>query len=120
MGHYKDLLAYQKGYLLALRIHSVSKKFPDEEKFSLTSQIRRSSRSVCANLAEAHKRRIFKKYFISKLNDCESENTETEVWIEFAKDFSYVESAEYLELIALNTEVGKLIWYMMTHSEKFI
>ena len=120
MGHYRDLLAYQKGHSLALKIHLVSKKFPAEEKFSLTSQIRRSSRSVCTNLAEAHKRRKFKNYFVSKLNDCESENTETEVWLEFAKDFSYIEAADYRELIALNTEVGKLIWYMMTYPDKFM
>lgn len=67
MGTYKDLLAYKKAYALALKIHEITKHFPPEEKFSLTDQIRRSSRSVCANLAESYKRRRYKDYFISKI-----------------------------------------------------
>lgn len=65
MGHYKDLLAYQKAYQLAMKIFHISKKFPPEEKFSLTDQVRRSSRSVCTNLAEAYKRKRYKDYFIA-------------------------------------------------------
>lgn len=80
MGYYKDLLAYKKGYELAMEIFTLSKKFPNEEKYSLTGQIRRSSRSVCANLVEAYRRRRYPDYFICKLNDCETENAETQVW----------------------------------------
>lgn len=120
MGQYKDLLAYQKGYELAMKIFILSKRFPPEEKYSLTDQIRRSSRSVCTNLAEAFKRKRYKAYFISKLNDSDTENAETEVWLDFAKDCSYLDSVEYNELIALNTEVGKLVWYMINNPEKFI
>ena len=120
MGQYKDLLAYQKGYELAMKIFILSKKFPPEEKYSLTDQIRRSSRSVCTNLAEAYKRRRYKDYFISKLNDSETENTETEVWLDFAKDCSYLDPVEYQNLISLNTEVGKLIWYMISNPGKFM
>jgi four helix bundle protein len=69
MGHYKDLLAFKKGYELAMEIFTISKSFPPEEKYSLTDQIRRSSRSVCANLVEAYRRRRYKDYFLSKLND---------------------------------------------------
>jgi four helix bundle protein len=98
MGQYKDLLSYQKGYELAMKIFILSKKFPPEEKYSLTDQIRRSSRSVCTNLAEAYKRRRYKDYFISKLNDSETENTETEVWLDFAKDCSYLDTVEYRTL----------------------
>lgn len=119
MGCHKDLLAYQKGYALAIKIYHISKKFPPEERFSLTDQIRRSSRSVCTNLAEAYKRRRYKDYFVSKLNDSETENTETEVWLDFAKDCSYIDTEEYEELVTLNTEVGKLVWYMIHNSEKF-
>jgi four helix bundle protein len=119
MAYYKDLLAYQKGYSLALKIYQISKRFPPEEKFSLTDQIRRSSRSVCTNLAEAYKRRKYNNYFISKLNDSETENTETEVWLDFTKDCLYITNEEYHELIALNTEVGKLIWYMINYPDKF-
>ena len=78
MGFYKDLLAYQKSYELAMKIFLLSKNFPPEEKYSLTDQIRRSSRSVCTNLAEAYKRRRYKSYFINKLNDAETENAETQ------------------------------------------
>ena len=79
MAHYKDLLAYQKGYELAMKIFTITKKFPKEEMYSLTDQFRRSSRSVCANLVESHRRRRYKDYFISKLNDAETENAETQV-----------------------------------------
>jgi four helix bundle protein len=79
MGDYKNLIVYQKAYKLAIDIHKESVKFPREEKYGLTGQIRRPSRSVCANLAESCRRRKYKAYFLSKLSDAESENTETEV-----------------------------------------
>ena len=120
MGHYKDLLAYQKGYELAMGIFIKSKKFPSEEKYSLTDQIRRSSRSVCTNLAEAFRRKRYKDYFISKLNDSETENSETQVWLDFAKDCNHLNEIEYHELTTLNTEVGKLIWYMLNNPAKFM
>ncbi len=120
MGHYKDLLAFQKAYSLAMRIFQITKTFPSEEKYSLTDQIRRSSRSVCTNIAEAYKRRRYKDYFISKLNDSETENTESEVWLDFAKDCCYLNEKEYYEFISLNTEVGKLIFYMIHNPDKFI
>jgi four helix bundle protein len=120
MGNHKNLLAYQKGYVLAIRIHHLTRAFPPDERFSLSAQIRRSSRSVCVNLAEAYKRRRYRDYFVSKLNDSETENTETEVWLDFAKDCSYLNAADYQELVELNTEVGKLIWYMINNPDKFI
>ena len=119
MGDYKKLLAYQKGFLLAVKIYHTSKKFPPDERFSLTNQIRRSSRSVCTNLAEAYKRRRYRDYFVSKLNDSESENIETEVWLDFAREFLYIAEMEYSELMNLNTEVGKLIWFMIHNPSKF-
>ena len=120
MGHYKDLLAYQKSYELAMHIFVISKKFPSEEKYSLTDQVRRSSRSVCTNIAEAYRRKRYKDYFISKLNDAETENAETEVWLDFSKDCSFITAEEYGKLISLNTEIGKLVWYMINNAEKFI
>jgi four helix bundle protein len=120
MGIYKDLLAYKKAYALALKIHEISKRFPREEKFSLTDQIRRSSRSVCANIAESYKRRRYKDYFISKLNDAETENTETEVWLNFSKDFKYISIEEFENMIFDNTEVGKLVYNMTSNPEKFM
>ena len=79
MGDYKDLIVYQKAYTLAMDIFHVTKSFPQEEKYSLTDQLRRSARSVCTNLAEAYRRRKYKAHFVSKLTDCETENTEAEV-----------------------------------------
>jgi four helix bundle protein len=120
MGHYKDLLAYKKSYELAMKIFFVSKKFPAEEKFSLTDQIRRSSRSVCTNIVEAYKRRRYKDYFISKLNDSETENSETQVWLDFCQDCHYITAEEYTNLVSLNDEVAKLIWYMINNPDKFM
>ena len=119
MGYYKDLLAFKKGYELAMEIFNISKKFPSEEKYSLTDQIRRSSRSVCTNLVEAYRRRRYKDYFISKLNDCETENAETQVWLDFSHDCKYVITEEYNLLTIKNDEVGKLIWYMINNPDKF-
>lgn len=120
MGYYKELLAFKKAYELAMLIFQISKKFPPEEKFSLTDQVRRSSRSVCTNLAEAYKRRRYKDYFMSKLNDSETENTETEVWIHFSSDCDYITKDEYHQLISLNDEAGKLIWYMINNPGKYM
>jgi four helix bundle protein len=119
MGHYKELLAYKKAYELAMNIFQTTKQFPSEEKYSLTDQIRRSSRSVCANLAEAYRRRRFKDYFISKLNDAETENTETQVWLDFSKDCNYLGEEKYEAYSQLNEETGKLIIYMINNPDKF-
>lgn len=119
MGYYKDLLAYKKGYDLAMKIFLVTRKFPPEEKFSLTDQIRRSSRSVCANIAEAYRRRRYLNYFINKLNDAETENTETRVWLDFSLDCGYLTQEEYHELVTLNEEIGKLNNYMINNPDKF-
>ena len=82
---FQDLLAYKKSFELAMEIFSISKSFPSEEKYSLTDQIRRSSRSVSANIAEATRKRKYEKHFVSKLTDSDAENAETQVWLEYAK-----------------------------------
>lgn len=112
-----------KNYFLwdmAMEIFEISKKFPPEERYSLTDQIRRSSISVCVNLVEAYRRRRYKDYFISKLNDAETENAETQVWLDFSKDCKYITEEEYSALTATNDEVGKLIWYMINYPDKFM
>jgi four helix bundle protein len=81
---FKDLLAFKKGFLLAMKIFEASKLFPSEEKYSLIDQIRRSSRSTCANIGEGYRKRRYPAHFISKLSDADMENTETQVWIEFS------------------------------------
>ncbi|MBI5856544.1 MAG: four helix bundle protein [Sphingobacteriales bacterium] len=120
MGHYKELLAFKKGYELAMEIFILTKRFPPEEKYSLTDQIRRSSRSVCVNIVEAYRRKRYKDYFISKLNDAETENPETQVWLDFSKDCRYITEEEYSTLTAKNDEIGKLIWYMINNPDKFM
>lgn len=120
MGHFKSLLAYQKAYQLAIQIFNISRAFPNEERYGFTSQIRNSSRSVCANLAESWKRRQYKDYFMSKLNDAETENAETEVWLDMCLDFKYISPEQYRLLLELNNEVGKLIYYMIKNPEKFL
>jgi four helix bundle protein len=86
----KDLEVYKKGYLLAMKVFQLSKKFPSEEKFALTSQIRRSSRSICLNLREAWAKRRYEAHFISKLTDCDGENRETDSSLDFAMDCGYI------------------------------
>ena len=82
---FKELIAYKKGFELAMEIFEISKAFPKEEKYSLTDQIRRSSRSVCSNIGEAYrKRQKYPKHFVSKLSDADSENNETAVWSDFS------------------------------------
>lgn len=81
---FKKLLAYQKAFDLAMSIFEISKSFPKEETYSLISQIRRSSRSVNANMAEAYGKRRYPKHFISKLTDCDGENSETSTWLDYA------------------------------------
>ena len=119
MGDYKDLIVFQKAYKLAMDIFDATKKFPSEEKYSLIDQIRRSSRSVCTNLVEAYRRRKYRPYFISKLTDSETENAETQVWLDFSKDCKYLPIEQYNDFTFRNDEVGKMIWNMIQNPDKF-
>ena len=93
---YRDLHIYQLAYTLAMEIFQETRSFPPEEKHSLTDQIRRSSRSIPTNLAEAWKKRNYEKAFVSKLVDCSSEAAETEVWLDFPRDCGYLEEDRLL------------------------
>jgi four helix bundle protein len=95
---HKDLKVYQLAYQAALEIHEITKSFPLEERYSLTDQIRRSSRSVCSNLAEAWRKRRYQKNFISKLSDCEAEAGETQVWLDMSESFRYIEAKTHNDL----------------------
>lgn len=120
MGDFKDLIVFQKAYKLAMDIFEVTKKFPPEEKFSLTDQIRRSSRSVCTNLAEGYRKRRYPAHFVSKLSDSETENTETLVWLDFSYDCKYLAEELYRDFTFRNNEVGKILWSMIQNPDKFI
>ena len=116
---YKELLAYQKAFTVAMEIFELSKKFPAEEKYSLTDQIRRSSRSVCANMAEAYRKRRYVNHFISKLTDCDGENSETNVCLDFAIACNYISNEDFDSLSSKTIEIGKLINYMINNPDKF-
>jgi four helix bundle protein len=118
-GTYKDLLVYQKAFDLALLIFKISGNFDKSEKYSLTDQIRRSSRSVCANLAEAYRKRQYESYFVSKISDADMENSETRVWLDFALAFEYLNEDIHKSLYSSSEEVGRLLNHMMHYPEKY-
>jgi four helix bundle protein len=105
----KELTVYSKAYGLAMSVFDLSKNFPAEERFALTSQIRRSSRSVCLNLREAWAKRRYEAHFISKLTDCDGENNETDSSLDFAKDCRYITGEQHHELTTLCREIGKML-----------
>lgn len=117
---FKDLKVYQKAYSLAMEIFQVSKSFPVEERYSLTDQIRRSSRSVCANIAEAYRKRRYPKHFTSKITDADGEASESTVWIDFAFDCQYINLETKTKLLQEYEEVGKMLGGMANNPEKFI
>ncbi len=116
---FKTLEGFKKGFSLAMDIFELSKGFPKDETYSLTDQIRRSSRSVCANIAEAYRKRRYIKNWVSKLTDSDGENSETQVWLEFAKACNYISTEDYNKLTKRSEEVGRLINYMIINPGKF-
>ena len=119
MPGYKTLLAYQKAKQVADEIFTVSKTFPPEEKYSLTDQIRRSSRSVCANFAEAYRKRKYVAHFVSKLTDADGELHETSHWISTALACKYIADDEHVRFQMQIEEIGKMLGKMMSMPEKF-
>ena len=119
MSSFRDLLIYKKAFELAMDIYTVSRAFPKEEKYSLTDQIRRSSRSVCSNVAEAYRKRRYNKHWISKLTDADMENAETQVWSDFSISCGYIDQSVYERWNDLSNEIGRLNNYMQQHPEKF-
>ena len=114
-----DLVVYQIAFKAALEIFELTKTFPKEEKYSLTDQIRRSSRSVCANLAEAFRKRKYPKAFIAKLSDSEGEAAETQVWLEFSYKHKYISEYDFNRLtVDYDNVIGKLV-IMANQPEKW-
>ncbi|WP_372775139.1 four helix bundle protein [Mangrovibacterium sp.] len=116
---FHGLEAYQKAFAMAMEIFKITKDFPKEEKYSLTDQIRRSSRSVCANIAEAYRTRNYPTHFVRKLTDSDGENSETLVWLNFALACEYISKSKFQELVDENKSIGKLINYMILNPKKF-
>jgi four helix bundle protein len=117
-GH-RDLKVYQLSYRLAMEIYNESRLFPQDERFSLTDQIRRSSRSVAANIAEGFRKRRYPNMFVSKLSDADTEATETQVWLDFARDCGYLSTQRHEQLTTQYQEVGRMLGSMMAQPEKF-
>jgi four helix bundle protein len=117
-GH-RDVLVYQKAMASAMAIFELSRHFPPEERHSLTDQIRRSSRSVCANFAEAWRKRRYERAFVSKLADTEGEAAETQTWIEFAVKCGYLNREVALPLYHAYDEILSMLVAMITSSEKW-
>ena len=116
----KELEVYKKGYVLAMEVFQLSKRFPPEERWALTGQIRRSSRSICLNLREAWAKRRYEAHFISKLTDCDGENGETDSSLDFAKNCGYITGDQHAELTSLCGEVGKMLGSMIKDPSGFL
>lgn len=116
----KDLRVYKAAYELAMEIFKISKTWPSEERYSLTDQIRRSSRSVCSNLREAWAKRRYEAHFISKLTDSDGENSETDTWLDFARDCGYLSIGDHDCLTGQCGKVGAMIGSMLKNPESFI
>jgi len=116
---HNELEVYQIAFKTAQKIHQLTIHFPIEERYSLTDQIRRSSRSVAANLAEAYRKRRYPKAFVSKLSDAEGEAAETQVWLQFARSFGYLSQDEEQQLSSLYDQIIGKIVTMINAPEKW-
>jgi len=119
IGGFKELIVYQKAYKLAMEIFEITRTFPKEEKYSLTDQIRRSSRSVTSCLAESWAKRRYEKAFINKLTDSLGEENETETWLDFSKDCNYLKIETHTELMNGYNEVRKMLISMINNPDKW-
>lgn len=119
MGTFRDLGVYKKAFNLSMEIFEITKEFPSGEKFGLISQIRRSSRSVCSNVGEGYRKRLYEKHFVSKSTDADMENTETQVWLDYSLACKYIEENIYQDLIMKSEEVGRMLNHMIENPEKY-
>ncbi len=119
-GSFRELKVYQKAFDFAMKIFEITKKFPVEEKYELTDQIRRSSRAVCRAIGEGYRKRQYPKHFSSKMSDADMENTETQVSLDFALTCKYISEKEYNELLENSEEVGRMLNHMVENIEKYV
>ncbi|MBL7888873.1 MAG: four helix bundle protein [Bacteroidia bacterium] len=119
MGSFRDLGVYKKAFELSMLIFKETKKFPSEERFDLISQIRRSSRSVCSNVGEGYRKRLYPAHFVSKCSDADMENSETQVWLDFALACEYINEEVYNDFVKRSEEIGRMINHMIENPEKY-
>ncbi|RQP09547.1 MAG: four helix bundle protein [Chryseobacterium sp.] len=117
--YHKELRVYQEAFGAAMDIYSLTKSFPVEERFALTDQIRRSSRSVCGNIAEGWRKRRYEKLFVNKLVDADGEATETQNWLDFALACEYIDPATYKKLYEKYDEILSMLVSMVINSDKW-
>ena len=117
--HFRDLEVYQKTFKAAMRIYEITKSFPADEKYSLVDQIRRSSRAVCSNLAEAWRKRKYIAVFKNKLTDSMQEASETQCWLEFSLACNYIEEALFKEVDDEYEEIISMLNAMDKNAAKF-
>lgn len=117
---FKELTIYQWAYALAKTIFEITKQFPTEEKYSLTDQIRPSSRSICGNIGEGYRKRKYPKHFASKMTDADAECTETQIWLDFVCDFQYIDRPTHDQLTKEYEEIGRTLGGMTNNPEKFL
>src|SRR2546423_9797099 len=116
----KELNVYKTAYELSMRIFEMTETLPPEERYALVSQIRRSSRSVCLNLREPWAKRRYEAHFLSKLSDCDGENSETDSSLDFARDCGYISPEEHRGLTSVCGEIGHMLGQMMKKSDSFL
>ena len=117
--NFKSLTVYKKAFALAMDIFETSKNFPKEELYSLTTQIRKSSRSVCSCIGEAYRKRQYEAHFVSKTSDADMENSETQVWFDFSLAFKYISKPIYDNYTDRSIEIGKMLNHMIEYPEKY-
>jgi four helix bundle protein len=116
---FRDLKVFAKAFSLAMEIFKITKRFPKEEKYELTDQIRRSSRAVCRAIGEGYRKRQYPKLFSSKMSDADMENSETQVSLDFALACEYILNEDYQKLISQSEEVGRMLNHMIENPEKY-
>jgi four helix bundle protein len=116
---YKSLIVYTKSFALAVAVFKLTQKFPKDELFGLTSQVRRSSRSVCANIVEGYRKRMYPKQFVNKLVTSDGECSETLFWLEMAAAFEYISEDECKKFEERLDEIGRILGSMIKTPEKF-
>jgi len=117
--NFKETRLFKLAFEQAMDIWETSKQFPKEETYSLTDQMRRSSRSVCANIGEAYRKKRYQAHFVSKATDCDAENSETNIWLDFSKACRYITSEKYETMILRNEEIGRLLNHMIANPDKY-
>jgi four helix bundle protein len=118
-GSFRNLTVYKKAFSLAMEIFEITKQLPPEEKYELTSQIRRSSRAVCRAIGEGYRKRQYPKHFSSKMGDADMENTETQISLDFMKSCEYISEKRYNEILAKLEETGRMLNHMIENPEKY-